>query len=200
MTTVLAVLGVALGGLSLAWQAYTWSRAGPKVVVSAQFTHYFAGVERGGNHFALEVTVFNQGRGPVQVVDWSLVSRGNKLPDGRRVGVTARWGDGPVPTSDQLPTMLQGYSRARWTISLVDDVSAYPTLDQLIPDNEARVEVHLGSGKRPPHSDWFPLPPRSSRRSSHEIALADREHRLALQEQPQSAGFRLVDLLIDPPE
>lgn len=194
-----------LSVVSLLWTTYVWSRQGPRVRVVASFTHYFMGPERGGNHFALEVKAVNSGRGSTQIVGWALVSRRNvaRRPKWyRRLDLPPqRWGiwhgsdDRVLPGSASLPMRLEGHEQATWTISLVDDTNSFPTLDQLIPDHEALVEMELAGRRRRTSSTWFHLPPREQRRSSHEIAR-DRGMTIA----PAAEGLNhLADLLIDEP-
>jgi len=194
--------------MAFLWTTYVWLRQGPRVQVSAQFTNCYMGRDNGGNHFALQVTAVNSGRGSAQVVGWSLVSRSNVIRrpkwyrrldrDADRWGVRHSWHDGPLTGSDLIPMRLEGNSQGTWMISLVDDPDSFPTIDNLIPDHEARIELEVAGQRRRRHSKWFRLPPANRRRSSHQIA---RDRGMVIPTEPEAPGVQnIIDHLVEAPE
>ncbi len=191
--TAIGVLAALIFSIvSICFSAFTWRKQGPIIRVTGQYTHIYMGPEKGGNHFAIRVRVENHGRGSVQVLSWSLMSRHNKAGK-QRVGI----GGGPDKKGDDgLPLRLEGNSRAQWHWSLVDD--AFPMLDDFLGD-EVRVEVRLG-GHKPARSKWMKFPARSHRRTSSEIneAMTHQNPNAPSLGRSSSPGLQAVDLLVDP--
>jgi hypothetical protein len=156
-TTILAVLGVVLALLSLAWQAATFYLSGSRVSVeirsgvrsataaatipgTAPVTHLEQMRSQGLEQAVLGVRVHNSGRSPTSVVSIDLL-----LPKGASY---SQMGFDPP-----LPFRLEAESEETWHID-ADDVRAYAaTLTKVLGDGEewhvVRGRVRVGGRDKP---------------------------------------------------
>jgi hypothetical protein len=135
ITLVIAVVGLVLSIVALAWQIMSWRLTGS--VVRVVVSH---GLGVGGSWPQLvAIEAMNVGRTPVSVHGW-----GFRLPDGRTlwpaVGHRGSWAGPAVPL-----TLDPGHS-ASWQ---VDAKSIRATLmDEALPNAELRGFVNLGTGEQ----------------------------------------------------
>jgi hypothetical protein len=105
---VLSIVGVVLAVASLGWQAWTWRRSGPRVVVTTANAFPVYSGRTGEWHIAVKAT--NTGRSPITIDGW-----GFELPDKSDIVLTQ-----PVPWLPQLPHRLDSYTEASWMMDGAD--------------------------------------------------------------------------------
>jgi hypothetical protein len=108
---ILAIIGIVLSVASLGWQAWTWSRSGPHVVVTAANTWPVYAGQLGAWH--VSVTATNNGRAPITIDGW-----GFELPD-KSDFIEMR----PPAWATTLPYRLEPHSHASWMME-VDDLKS----------------------------------------------------------------------------
>jgi hypothetical protein len=154
-TLVIAVIGVFLAGLSLAWQAATFLLTAPRVKVSLRegfrgplgimlgppslYTEAGRAVmeQQGYIEHVLAIEAINHGRFPATVKDWSV-----------RFGNGAAYGNPADPLNPELPYRLDPFNSAIW-YAPVEHLQALQGAftDQGDDAASARGEVDLGTRK-----------------------------------------------------
>jgi hypothetical protein len=133
-TLLIAVLGLVLAVLSLAWQAWTWSRSGPVLSLSTsnQFPSY---ADHLGDHLVC-LTVVNKGRAATTIQAWGI-----ELPDG---GNIVSWNNPPWFT--QLPQRLEPHASVDLRIDAEElrQVAA----ERSVPFDSMRPWVRAGDGRQ----------------------------------------------------
>lgn len=104
MTLALAVIGTLLSLLSLSWQAFTWSRSGAVIRVTASNSFPVFGEELGNHH--VTVTAVNKGRAATTLTHWGI-----DMGNGSNAVVLE-----PLPWSTQLPHRLEPGAEAAFHI------------------------------------------------------------------------------------
>ena len=101
-TLVIACAGVALAAGSLLWQAFTWRRSGPRIVVHASHGGIYRDGE--GGRRTVAVHAVNKGRFPAQVVGWAVIFED---------GVIFQF-PSSLPESSSTPLTLAPQHQATW--------------------------------------------------------------------------------------
>jgi hypothetical protein len=161
-TLVIAVVGVSLAVLSIAWQAATFILTGPRVkvelheglrgplgVMVASLNVYTddgrAALERSGyDEHVLAITAINNGRLPATITSWSV-----------RFGNGASQSVGLDRQNPELPYRLEAHSSATWYM-LAEHAQGVQRVfaDQGRDASKMRGEVGLASGKRTARSPY----------------------------------------------
>jgi hypothetical protein len=135
VTLVIAVVGLALSVLALAWHIVSWRLTGS--IVKVEVSH---GLGVGGSWPRLVgIEAMNVGRTAVSITGW-----GFRLPDGRTLwpaaGHPGNWAGPPVPI-----TLDPGHS-ASWQVNA--ETIRTSLLDEGVPDAKLRGFVNLGTGQQ----------------------------------------------------
>ena len=123
-TLVLGVVGTAAGLGALTWQVITCKRSGFIVRIAGSCSTGLV-----GKTGVVEVTAWNEGRGPISVIDCGL----QRLASG--MVVTPQ----PLQGSDTLPFRLEPGSSGQWLIPVPASEDAIPL--------RMRAYVKLANGK-----------------------------------------------------
>ncbi|HWD37317.1 MAG TPA: hypothetical protein VG944_00585 [Fimbriimonas sp.] len=186
-TLIIAVVGIVLAGLSLGWQAATFTLSGPRVKVNLR--EGFRGprgimiappavytdngletlAQQGYSEHVLAVEAINRGRLPATIENWSL-----------RFGNGAAYSNPTDGGNLSLPYRLDSHTRANWYAPAANlrELQGIFT-DQTESAAILRAEVSLGSGQtavsrnalRVRADSITELPPSLPRKMLHKLQL-----------------------------
>lgn len=137
---ILSVLALVLSLASLGWQAWTWLRSGPVLLVevsniitdAGSTSAYGAGTPE---HY-VQVTVVNRGRAAATINTWGI-----ETPGGKNIFVVQ-----PLPFSDRLPARVEPHSSL--SVHILADAIRQHAAEHRIPLKAMRAWVRPATGKQ----------------------------------------------------